>query len=70
LSYYFTHVKRYKRGAKWESGETRTCTRCRIEKSRARQAKVTAFLKYSGTKFVVPVAYCEEHDVTGGDEEE
>lgn len=70
MSYYFTRVKRYKRGAKWEDGKTRTCTRCRRERSRARQATVVALMKYSGSKYVVPVAYCDEHDVTGGGEEE
>lgn len=70
MSYYFTHVKRYKRGATWPNGDTRTCTRCRIERRRARQAKVTALLRYRGTKYVVPVGYCDEHDVTRGGEEE
>jgi hypothetical protein len=61
MSYTFTHVKRYKRGAKWDNGDTRTCTRCRIERSRAKQAVVTALMKYAGSQYKVPVAYCEDH---------
>lgn len=70
MSYYFTYVKRYKRGAKWDDGKTRTCTRCRIERSRAKQATVTALLNYQGCKYVLPVGYCDEHDITDGGEEE
>ena len=62
MSYYYTHVKRYKRGAKWDDGSARLCTRCGYERrSRKRRAAVTAFLQYSGTRFKVPVGYCEEH---------
>lgn len=60
----YQSVKRYKRGARWPDGKTRTCTRCRIEKvngtrGRAAQATVTAVLITASSQ--VPVAYCEAH---------
>lgn len=61
----YVNVKHYKRGAKWETGETRTCTTCRIEikrresRGRARPAKVVANLKDG--KYKIPVGYCDEH---------
>ncbi len=61
VSYRFQSAKHYKRGAVWPDGSTRTCTRCRIERSRARQAIVTALLAYTGSRYKVPVAYCQEH---------
>ena len=62
MSYHFTHVKRYKRGAAWPDGNSRLCTRCGYEqRQRRRVAIITAFLKYTGSKTKVPVGYCEEH---------
>jgi hypothetical protein len=60
----YTYVRRYKRGAYWDDGKTRTCTRCRIEKrhddrGRANQATVVAVLHDGGYK--VPVGYCDHH---------
>lgn len=68
MSYIFTHVKYHKRGATWDNGDTRTCTRCRIERSRAKQAIVTALMKYAGSQYKLPVAYCQEHLPQGLDD--
>lgn len=66
MPFRYQSVKRYKRGARWPDGETRTCTRCRIEKNggqrgRAKAAVVTAEVRKTGSKYVIPVAYCEAH---------
>ena len=60
------NVKRSKRGATWSNGEPRMCTTCSIEdkdedrRRRRRQAVVTAD-RVNGSRFRLPVAYCEKH---------
>jgi len=71
MSYSYTHVKRFKRGASWPDGETRLCTTCRNYKKwgdvkRVKRATVTAIMKYSGSKYKLPVSYCADHDPTPG----
>jgi len=61
MSYRLINVRRYKRGASWDNGEPRLCTRCGVNKTRKKRAVVVADLKYGGTKFAIPVAYCENH---------
>lgn len=62
MSYTFQSVKRYKRGARWPDGRTRTCTRCAAEhRPRRRPATVTALLIRAGSRSKVPVGYCSEH---------
>lgn len=71
MSFRYVNVKRYKRGANWPLGQTRICTRCQIERSRGRQAVVVAELRRSGSRFKLPVAYCEHHlpeDLQGEEE--
>ena len=58
MSYTFTHVQRFKR-----QPQDQSCTRCRVIHQRTRQVVVTANMKYSGTRFKLPVAYCEDHDI-------
>ena len=53
-----------------DTDQAQSCTRCRAEKHRSRQVVVTANMKYSGTRFKMPVAYCELHDIIGTDEGE
>jgi len=62
----YQSVKRYKRGATWGDGETRTCTVCRSEKNhgerkRAKAATVVADSKNLQSGYILPVGYCEEH---------
>jgi len=63
MTFKIQNVKRYKRGATWENGETRTCTRCRADHDikRAKAAVVVGNLKHTGSRFVTPVGYCEVH---------
>lgn len=61
VSYSFTYVKEYKRGAKWKDGSPRMCTRCGYEGGRRKRAIFTAIIKYNNSKFTVPVGYCEDH---------
>ena len=66
MSYRYTYVKHYKRGAKWPDGEARMCIACGSlgdldKKGRRRQAVVTAVMKYAGATTRMPVAYCDEH---------
>lgn len=62
MSYRYINVQRYKRGAKWPDGNPRMCTRCGYERKRRKRAVVTAVLKYTGSPYRVPVAYCDDHD--------
>ena len=65
----FVQIKRQrKRGAYWEPGVPRMCTRCGVQVSlghqtRRRQAVVTAVLldRTPTRTYKVPVAYCNEH---------
>lgn len=57
----FVNVKRYKRGATWADGSTRLCTRCGTERRRRIQATTVANLTRTGSRFKVPVAYCDKH---------
>ena len=61
MSYTFVNVKQFKRGAKWPDGEPRMCVRCGYEGGRRRRAVVVADLKYTGSKYRLPVAYCDKH---------
>lgn len=61
MSFSYVNVKRFKRGASWDNGKPRLCTRCGIEQVRRKRAVVVANLKYVGAKTKVPVAYCENH---------
>lgn len=68
MSFYFQHVKEYKRGAHWPNGDSRMCTGCGVEiargeRGRGTQAVLTAVLKRRGSnsKGGVPVAYCRPH---------
>lgn len=57
-------VKHRKRGATWEDGTTRTCTRCRIEKNHGdrRQANAaTTIGLWKDGDYVVPFGYCPQH---------
>ena len=56
----YAKVKRTKRGQSWPDGHLRYCTRCGVEgRARRRKAVVTALLV--GSKFKVPVGYCDQH---------
>lgn len=74
MSYRFTQVKNYKRGATWPSGQPRMCVRCAYEnRPRRRQAVTVALLQYVGSKIKVPVSYCDQHipdELITKDEEE
>ena len=61
MSYTFANLKRYKRGASLPNGEPRMCIRCGYIGGRRKRAVLIADLKYSGSKYKLPVAYCEEH---------
>lgn len=61
MSFYWTRVQRYKRGAQWDDGSPRMCTRCGIERTRRQQAVMTALLRLEGNRFKVPVGYCNDH---------
>ncbi len=63
----YQKIKHFKRGAKWGDGKNRMCVKCNrdIERGRSRQAVMTAELidtrQPTNHRFIIPVAYCEEH---------
>ena len=61
MSYTFTHIKHYKRGASLPNGEPRMCIRCGYLGGRRRRAVVIAIMMYTGSDTKMPVAYCEDH---------
>ncbi len=62
MTTHYTHIKRYKRGAHWPTGEPRMCVRCRANgRPRANVAVVTAVSKSDKDSFKMPVGYCQEH---------
>jgi len=63
MAFRFKQVKRLKRGAKWDDGSPRFCTRCgmRSGRKRRKQAKFTALLAHKDSQYVLPVGYCKEH---------
>ena len=56
----FINVRRYKRGAKHSDGSPWYCVRCGITRTRRRQATVTAQLTRRGSRFKLPVGYCDQ----------
>jgi hypothetical protein len=62
VSFRFTNVQHYKRGASWPDGSPRMCIRCGYEGlGRRARATVIATLRKAGSRFKVPVAYCPNH---------
>ena len=66
MPFSYTGIKRYKKGAPWDDGSSRMCTRCGVEGRRKRKtAKVIALLAHDTTDYVLPVGYCKEHTPEG-----
>jgi hypothetical protein len=63
MSFRFTRVRRFKRGAKHSDGSPWYCVTCGSARGRRRrnQAVVTAIVRQSGSPYKLPVGYCDDH---------